>query len=298
MPDSIEIRTPQSGDEIAILQLWRDAITSGELNGFELSDAEILSERLIPDATKVFVAADDSGVLGFLHDLVHLLVVRRDARRRGIATRLVAAAENAPEHASGQPLLLWLPGGNPGAAAFYEAIGFRRHSSLWQLERGAETPVAPPRFPDSLIERTAAEVDIDAYVALFNAAFADHPTPLSVTREIVEWAQSRPDYDPTAILVLEERASSELIGFARINTNREPGEAGEVRFIGLLPSWRGRGLGAQLLAWGINRVRASGRDRVQLTVEGENELALSLYVRTGFTRTFEWPRYARIAATT
>jgi mycothiol synthase len=73
-----------------------------------------------------------------------------------------------------------------------------------------------------------------------------------------------------------------------------PAPPGEVRLVGVLPQWRGRGLGRELLHWGVAWLRAMGAGVIQLNVEAENELALGLYRRTGFEPAVEWPHWARM----
>jgi ribosomal protein S18 acetylase RimI-like enzyme len=52
--------------------------------------------------------------------------------------------------------------------------------------------------------------------------------------------------------------------------------------MGLLPAWRGRGLGRQLLQACIGKARAQGITRVTLQARADNTAAIRLYKRTGF----------------
>jgi RimJ/RimL family protein N-acetyltransferase len=52
--------------------------------------------------------------------------------------------------------------------------------------------------------------------------------------------------------------------------------------MGLLPDYRGRGIGARLLRASIDAARAAGFERIELTVYGRNERAAALYRRAGF----------------
>jgi len=52
--------------------------------------------------------------------------------------------------------------------------------------------------------------------------------------------------------------------------------------MGLLPEWRGRGLGERLMRQTLEAARAFGFSRVELTVRAENARALALYRRVGF----------------
>lgn len=52
--------------------------------------------------------------------------------------------------------------------------------------------------------------------------------------------------------------------------------------ISLLPDWRGRGIGARLIAAALTAARERGMVRVQLHVRADNERAIHLYEKLGF----------------
>jgi mycothiol synthase len=139
------------------------------------------------------------------------------------------------------------------------------------------------------------------FVDLLNACFVEHASPMPWTLSEIEYAHSRPEFDPTAMLLLAPAGTPNLpVGFVR--TSLAPLEAGEtapvgeVRLVGVLPEWRGRGLGRELLRWGVAHLRTGGAGRIQVTVEARNELALGLYLRNGFVREIEWPHWSRPVA--
>lgn len=52
--------------------------------------------------------------------------------------------------------------------------------------------------------------------------------------------------------------------------------------MGLRPDWRGRGLGAELMAAALEASRRCGLERVELAVFADNERAQRLYAKMGF----------------
>jgi RimJ/RimL family protein N-acetyltransferase len=52
--------------------------------------------------------------------------------------------------------------------------------------------------------------------------------------------------------------------------------------MGVLPGWRGRGVGRRLLERTIDAARAYGLARVELSVRADNQPALALYGKVGF----------------
>lgn len=75
----------------------------------------------------------------------------------------------------------------------------------------------------------------------------------------------------------------EPAGILQLNPEQLPaGNAGWISFLYLLPAFRGRGLGVQLVGQAVSYYRARGRSHLQLSVSPENEKALALYRRCGF----------------
>lgn len=54
--------------------------------------------------------------------------------------------------------------------------------------------------------------------------------------------------------------------------------------MGIIPAYRGRGLGRRLLLAALNQARISGFIRVELSVHADNTRAMALYEKIGFIR--------------
>lgn len=88
-----------------------------------------------------------------------------------------------------------------------------------------------------------------------------HPTRITWDAEVIEHVHNGPSFDPRGILVVAERDDpARFVAFTRVETEPEgDGLLGEVGLIGVLPAWRGRGLGRELLRWGIAELRGRAR---------------------------------------
>ena len=96
-------------------------------------------------------------------------------------------------------------------------------------------------------------------------------------------------------LLLEDEAGN-LVGFCSTTPERRDGVAGphaEIWTIGVRPDLQGRGLGRQLLRWGVARLRSIGVRDVVLSVNHRNAGALGLYESEGFVRTSTRDRWTR-----
>lgn len=107
-------------------------------------------------------------------------------------------------------------------------------------------------------------------------AFLEAP-PIDATRTFVRANIARGS--PQLVAVDEAR----VVGWCDVTPNSRPTErhAG-VLGMGLLPQWRGRGVGAQILRQALAASRDFGLRRVELRVRDDNGHAQALYRKLGF----------------
>jgi len=243
--------------------------------------------------------APDGTVVGFISPEFKVVVVGPDQRRQGIGRRLVEAGIEL-ERARARPnLILGVLPDDAAGQAFLRAVGLSFHSTLWDLALPPDAAVAEPTWPSG-IEARSFDRDRDArpFVALFNAAFASHPTPMHMDESMADRPPD-PAFEDADVVVAVDRASGDLIGFCATSPEREEGVLGphaEVSTVGVRPDRQGQGLGRQLLRWGVQRLRMIGVTDVTLSVNGHNEHALALYESEGFVRVSTRERWARPVA--
>ncbi len=289
------VRPYRPEDHRALVAILEAVLAAGELGGRTAQEIRHLLDLLPADPASTLVALDGEAPVGFVTPHQQLLAVHPAHRRRGHGTRLVEAGLAFSRERGEAVLSLAPPQGSEGAIPFLTRLGFAYDSSLWLLRLPRDVEVPPPVFPREVIARLYRPDDLPGYVALVNAAFVDHPSPLQVTESIVRFVHERPDFDPDDILLVAVAVEPDRpIGFCRTKPiAKEAPASGEVSLVGVLPAWRGRGLGRELLCWGVERLRGHGAAAVELSVEARNERALRLYERTGFERVEEWPRWSK-----
>ena len=287
------IRPARPEDAAPILAAMLAALDRGEYEGIDRHYLEESAARFEVEPGIAAVAVDEGRVAGWIAPLHFDLTVDLPYRRRGHATRLLVAGRTLATTAALGSLLLWVPR-RPGAEAVARATGFRPHSSLWQLRLPPATHAVPPVFPgDVHVRPIIPGTDDGAFVDLVNDTFREHPTPLRLGLAQVRRVHGRPGFDPGTILLMTTADDpARLIGFCRIALHEDTGHAlGEVKHVGVRREHRGRGLGRELVRWGVDEARRRGAADVLLSVEGENEGALRLYESLGFERDTEWPRW-------
>lgn len=294
---SAGIRPFRGEDEPALRRVMAAALAVDAYPGFNAWDLDREAISMVGTPESVAVAVEGDVVCGYVSPAHEDLTVHPEFRRRGHGRRLFAAGLELAFKVGWNEVRFYVPlsGGGP---AFAGAMGMAYRSSMWRLDLAPEMAVPGPAFSADVVARAFGDwLPLQEFVDLINAAFADHPSPLSWTLAQIEYAHGRPDFDPTAIMILSPTdRPPNPVAFARIAVGPpEEGElapVGEIRLVGVLPQWRGRGLGRELLRWGVAQLRVRGAGRIQLSVEAENELALGLYRRTGFQPTVEWPHWA------
>lgn len=85
------------------------------------------------------------------------------------------------------------------------------------------------------------------------------------------------------VQILAVTPANEVVGWCDINRHRAPGFAHSGYLgMGLLPEYRGQGLGRKLAERAITDARARGIVRIELEVFASNARAIRLYERLGF----------------
>ena len=290
------IRTFRAGDEPAIQAVIDAALPVDRFPGISRQDTVHAVNRLAGDPDGTVVALEGDAIVGYCTPRQDDITIHPAFRRRGHGRRLIGAAIELVRSRGLDHLILYGPSDHEPAAAFIEALGFTYHSSLWLFELAESVPVPAPSFPDDVAIRPYRHPDdLAVYLEVGNASFADHPTPMRFNEPAVRHVHELPDFDPAGILLVAPR-SDPATPIAWTKTEHELTESGErrgyVAFVGVVPAWRGRGLGRELLCWGITRLRDAGVGTIELNVEAANDRALELYRRTGFEPKVEWPHYA------
>ncbi len=251
----------------------------------------------------------DGALVGFAHlDITDRvaggageLAVHPAHRRRGVARQMVRALlERVGEPGSpvGGRLRLWAHGDHPGAARLAESLGFSKARVLWQMRRSLLAPLDAPELSDGVRLRPfVVGADEAEFLRVNNAAFAWHPEQGGWDLTQVKVREAEPWFDSDGFLLAVD-ADDRLLGFhwtkvhgggkhhhknhdANHGHPHEP--IGEVYVLGIDPAARGTGLGRALTLAGLRHLRERGLRQVMLYVEADNDAAVQLYRRLGFT---------------
>jgi mycothiol synthase len=190
-----------------------------------------------------------------------------------------------------------LPDDAKGDADLLVASGFRHVSDLLFLVCLArDFPVSSPS-PEFQFEPYSAAQDA-RFAQLLDATYEgtlDCPAVNGIrpAEEVLDGYRATGDFDPQRWFIV--RRQSEDIG-CLILTDYPELSIWELIYVGLLPAWRGRRFGVDIVRHALWLCRAASRDRLVLAVDAANQPALKMYAAAGFQ---SWDRksvYVQIVA--
>lgn len=209
--------------------------------------------------------------------------VLEDYRNRGIGRELVATAVNHARELGVSMLHVETASDSESAFHLLMSEGFHIVKRFWQMQwKGDEAPAVD--IPDGFALRSfRLGEDEEALMELQNTAFGDNwgfsPNTVEQIAARVRLSPSDPE---GIILVMDgERIAAydwtlQSLGAAR--------SIGWISMTGVHPDYRGKGLGTVVVTAGLNHLKSSGVDAVELEVDSNNVPARELYLKLGFKK--------------
>ena len=189
------------------------------------------------------------------------------------------------------PIFL-LPGENrPECSGFLERRGFKIESSYWQYRIDALERQEPPRWPEGIGCRVFGQQERDApiWAQLIRDTFNEQATPEGIIQQLSEEGVSSRGY----FFAVDVQTGQE-IGTSRARIDYVGGEpVGYVGTVGVLPSYRGRGIAEALVKQTQLYLASVGMKSATLFVESQNTSARKLYSKMGWRPIYRNDHYWR-----
>lgn len=251
----------------------------------QLATSEMLDQLFLTDTgiggrdeTGELVAATslflDGGLRRTATGLVHPAL-----RRQGIGEELVLWCR---DQSDGQPLRCLVENVSPEAEALLAEAGLRQTFAETVMRHNLKRILTVP-LTDGVRTQPFTEATQGAFHTAYQRSFAERPgfrdTPVE---DWVAWLRSDPAFlpDQSRVALTED---DEPVGFVTLSRDW-------IDQVGVVPSWRGRGLGAHLVVRSLTALQQVGSREVWLTVNGDNP-SRALYERLGFEHTGTRARY-------
>ncbi|MFL5732964.1 MAG: GNAT family N-acetyltransferase [Chloroflexia bacterium] len=270
-----------------------------------VNKSKYLMARLANEGSAELPAGDnqgtgsEGGVIGCvefelkpLHDSAEgWLQVHPHYRNAGVGRALYAEFERRATEAGVAYMRIGANSNAHLAIEFLERRGFALERYFWSMRLPTETPVGPPDLPPGITARTFVPgQDEELWTHVRNATFAEHYGSVPRTVEEMSHFSRQEHFRPEGLFFAFD--GDRIAGFC--STRIDPHEQerlgisiGHINTLGVMPAYRGRGIGRGLLLIGVDYLRRFV-SVVGLGVEGKNERALALYEGVGFRRHKGW----------
>lgn len=202
---------------------------------------------------------------------IHGPIVAPECRRGGYGSRLMVRALSEARQRDIRLLRVYIGHENNGGQAFAENHGFVWE--CWEYEMVCETAQEPPILPPVLTIMVSDEMeDMPALFTIYRASF-----PGGISFQDFQEQMAGDEYHTFVIA----RWKGHPVGFLRLE--RYAGGRWWVHHLGVLPEYRGRGIGSYLLASGLAEAwRSSFTRAVSLDIHTDDESVIGFYKRQGF----------------
>ena len=221
------------------------------------------------------------------HTCFTLVTVLPAARRRGAGSALYAAASRwAAEHELAD-MDTRAAGDDDESIAFALRRGFREYSRETGLELDLRALAPPVVDPPPGVEITTLAARPDVASSVYDVAMEANPDVpgeedfVPPPRETwLEHRLVRPQTPPEAIFLA--LAGDEVVGYANLRLDPEPGSSATHAMTGVRRAWRGRGIATALKATQIAWAKERGLERLLATNELRNAPMRRVNERLGY----------------
>jgi len=290
------------GDDI---QLVFDLLTRSDIADYGEPDSELSDLRddwsRMDLSLDAWVVRDDDNtrVVGYgavipSEDGVRFdIYVDPDQVKVGLAADLLSQCETrshsltAEDEVTGRTFLAHV---DPESKVVFLDAGFVYVQSYYQFHIDLVADLEDPRWPEGISTRTAIPGEDDAEIYRIVQIAFERSKDEAPTFDQWRTHMTRPGiYDPELWFVAE--VNGEIIG-ASLGIKYET--EGWIRQLGVIPTWRGKGIATALLRQSFLRFRERGYERVGLGMEAKNEKALNLYKRVGMNVRRQYDEYCKV----
>ncbi len=203
-----------------------------------------------------------------------ILLVHPDYRRRGIGRTLLNAARVEGKRRGIKRLILICEDYAPSGQAFVQAVGANLDFAEYEMVLG--TFRERGTVDERLTFRRAKESDMQMLVAI---RATDSENEERAREYMQEWFHYPKQYFYIATFGEKSLGSQEPVGMIRLDEMEQ-----DIAIYGfvVVPKYRGRGYGRQILEETIRTIRSVSQKRITLEVDTTNTIAMNLYLSVGF----------------
>ncbi len=305
------VRNYADGDFDAYYQLYKSVLSPQPWEDVEAEEEVKRSvfNSLFYSPSRHFLAFEDKRLVGSLWSLINPAYIERhglypyieimvhpQSRREKVGKRLLDSLKQRVSEGAIKGLDAFVEGRNHGAAEFLVSEGFERtKKGFLKMERTLKEmgrSILPKGFT---VRNPILPNELEAIVENMNACCSTMKDHLPYTKEYIgtrPYIVDRTNHNGSFLL---ER-NGELVGtiFSTFETKPANGglrKGGGIYALGVLPEYRGMGLGKALLQKSTEWIMSQGGETAYLYLDAKNAPALGLYQKAGYVITKEEYKY-------
>ena len=294
------IATRADIDPIVAMLHAGDVLAVGEPDTPRSFVEEVFSSPFVDPAADIWVVEDADGTVVGAADVRApeptqscdaFARVHPEHRGRGIGSALLALCEDRARARAGGAtrVLATAEPGDPAGPALLRDRGYAHVRTFIHMQRELDDEIHPV-LPEAVAFRAFRDDEREDWAAfhrVIETSFEDHFEAFSIDLDaFIRLYTEMPTWDPS--LVTFAVAGDDIAGVV-VSDLLDGGDLGWVDDVGVLPPFRGRGIGRALLLKAFEDLRERGCDRVRLNVDSENTTgATRLYERAGMHVHREW----------
>ena len=283
------------GDFAAYVQLHMETTKLDRSGGFFSKKhlAEDLGHPSFQPENDLFIAEYDGHIIGcavvFLEKTLKRAILRclihPHHRRKGIATELFQRASQHAEEAESRSVQVCIPQNNQSAIDFALGLGFKFIRLFFELQLNLSSIQLPDPEPSEYNFRSLKPDEADKLTDIQNRAFADSWGFNPNTPEEIAYRINLSSCSPENIILA--CLKNKPVGYCWTRTMITDSPAagpmkGEIHMLGVDPDFRKKRIGRNVLLAGLSYLKSREVNRVELTADGEDSVAMGLYKSVGF----------------
>lgn len=233
-------------------------------------------EKDVLDHINEFLYYEDNILVGYIGicdfggDAIEVNgMVHPEYRRRRIFTRLFNLVKDEWQNRKPKKMLLLSDNKSISGLGFINSLGANHVHSEYEMFFNDSNKTL--ELSNNIIFRKGTNMDLKEISKqnsiYFDSEYDEEDTSISLENVM--------DALDTCLAEIDDKT----IGKVRLEVNNH---IGRIYGLGVLPEYRGRGYGRDILIWSIQKLKEMGAEEVMLQVSVSNENALHLYKSTGF----------------
>lgn len=170
----------------------------------------------------------------------------------------------------------------PKQTGLLNSAGLKHVRTHWHMIR-PNTSITVPEIPETLRLQYLSKGQEEALATLQNHCFRGEWGFSPNTKKQIETSLQYPGNYDDGILLLTEKDRFVGYNWTLLISNAMSTE-GVISMTGILPEYRGHGLGKLVVTAGLDQLQKSGAHTTRLTVDSDNTPARELYLKLGFQK--------------